>query len=115
MDTKGEERGGVTWEIGYDLYTPLLSETDNYREQLPAQHRRFSSVLSGDLDGKEIQREDRCIHTGFLGGASGKEPAANVGDKRDEGSIPRWGRSPGGGQGNPLQYACLENPMDRGA
>ena len=31
------------------------------------------------------------------------------------GSIPRWGRSPGGGHGNPLQYSCLENPMDRGA
>ena len=31
------------------------------------------------------------------------------------GLIPRWGRSPGGGQGNPLQYSCLENPMDRGA
>ena len=34
---------------------------------------------------------------------------------RDAGSIPRWGRSPGGGLGNALQYSCLENPMDRGA
>ena len=33
----------------------------------------------------------------------------------DTGSIPGSGRFPGGGQGNPLQYACLENPMDRGA
>ena len=33
----------------------------------------------------------------------------------DPGSIPRWGRSPGGGHGNPLQYSCLDNPMDRGA
>ena len=37
------------------------------------------------------------------------------GDKRDTGSVPRLGRSPGGGHGNPLQYSCLENPMDRGA
>ena len=37
------------------------------------------------------------------------------GDKRDTGSVPRLGRFPGGGHGNPLQYSCLENPMDRGA
>ena len=40
---------------------------------------------------------------------------ANAGDARDTGSIPGLGRSPGGGHGNPLQYLCLENPMDRGA
>ena len=40
---------------------------------------------------------------------------ANAGDLRDSGSIPDSGRSPGGGHGNPLQYFCLENPMDRGA
>ena len=44
-----------------------------------------------------------------------KNPPANAGDIRDEGSIPGMGRSPGGGHGNPLQYSCLENPMDRGA
>ena len=44
-----------------------------------------------------------------------KNPPANSGDRRDAGSIPGWGRSPGGGNGNPLQYSCLENPMDRGA
>ena len=42
-------------------------------------------------------------------------PATNAGDTRDEGSIPRSGRSHGGGHGNPLQYSFLENPMDRGA
>ena len=45
----------------------------------------------------------------------GKNPPANTGDARDAGSIPRSGRSPGGGHGNPLQYSCLENSMDRGA
>ena len=43
----------------------------------------------------------------------GKNPPA--GDIRDLGSIPGSGRSPGGGHGGPLQYSCLENPMDRGA
>ena len=44
-----------------------------------------------------------------------KNPPANAGDVRNVGLIPGWGRSLGGGHGNPLQYSCLENPMDRGA
>ena len=50
------------------------------------------------------------LHLSFLGGSVGKV-ACNVGDP---GSIPEWGRSPEEGNGNPLQYSCLENPMDRG-
>ena len=49
---------------------------------------------------------------GLPGGSDGKESTCNVGDL---GSIPGLGRSPGGGQGNPLPYSCLENLMDRGA
>ena len=54
---------------------------------------------------------------GFLGGAGGKESAnaANAGDARDTALISGSGRSPGEGNGNRLQYSCLENPMDRGA
>ena len=44
-----------------------------------------------------------------------KEWPASAGDVGDEGSIPRLGRSPGEGNGNPLQDSCLENPTDRGA
>ena len=44
-----------------------------------------------------------------------KNLSANAGDLRDADLIPELGRSPGGGNGNPLQYSCLENPMDRGA
>ena len=51
---------------------------------------------------------------GFPGGSEGKETACNAGDERDMELIPGWGRCPGGGHGNPLQYSCLENPMDRG-
>ena len=49
---------------------------------------------------------------GFPYSSVGKESACNAGDL---GSIPRLGRSPGEGNGNPLQYSCLENPTDRGA
>ena len=48
----------------------------------------------------------------FPGGPDGKASVYNAGDP---GSIPGSGRSPGEGNGNPLQYYCLENPMDRGA
>ena len=44
-----------------------------------------------------------------------KNPLANAGDIQDTGLIPGSGRSPGEGNGDPLQYSCLENPMDRGA
>ena len=49
---------------------------------------------------------------GFPGGSDSKESVCNAGDL---GSIPGWGRSPGGRHGNPLQYFCLENSRDRGA
>ena len=45
---------------------------------------------------------------------SGKESTFNEGDSGDVGSIPGLEKSPGGGNGDPLQYSCLENPMDRG-
>jgi len=52
---------------------------------------------------------------GFPGGSVIKNPPANAGDAKDKGSIPGSGSSPGGGHGNPVQYSCLENPMDREA
>ena len=54
-----------------------------------------------------------CIHYKLL--LMVKKLPANAVDVREVGSIPGSGRSPGGGHGNPLQYSCLENPMDRGA
>ena len=52
---------------------------------------------------------------GKLGGTVVKNLPANAGDTRDAGSISRSESSPGGENGNPFQYSCLENPMDRGA
>ena len=53
-----------------------------------------------------------CKYLGFTSGSDGKESTCNTGDP---GSIPGSGRSPGEENGYPLQYSCLENPMDRGA
>ena len=55
------------------------------------------------------------MHTRASEWLSGKESACNSGDAGDVGSFPGLGRSLGEGHGNPLQYSCLENPMDRGA
>ena len=55
------------------------------------------------------------IYEGFPGGTVVKNPPANAGDARDTGLIPGSGRSPGVGNGKPLQYSFLGNPTDRGA
>ena len=57
-------------------------------------------------------RGPNSIYVGFSGGSDGKKSTYNAGDL---GLIPGSGRSSGEGSGNPLQYSCLENPMDRGA
>ena len=59
-------------------------------------------------------RHCTSINKGFPGGVVVKNPPANAGGVKDMNSIPGLERSPGGGNGNPLQYSYLENPMDRG-
>ena len=56
-----------------------------------------------------------CLTLGFPGGSVVKNLPASAGDSRDMDFIPGSGRSPGGGNANPLQYSCCENLMDRGA
>ena len=64
----------------------------------------------------DVQQSDSVIHIhvsiGLPGGSDGKKSACNAGDP---GSVPQLGQSPGEGNGNPLQYSCLGNPMDGGA
>ena len=55
-----------------------------------------------------------CYTQGFPGVAMVENPPPNAEDTGDTGQIPGQGRSPGGGHGNPFQYSCLGNPMDRG-
>ena len=82
-----------------EIHQDLLYTTGNYTCYLVIAHK-----------GKESEKE-----WAFQVSLAVKNPAANAGDTRDMGSIPWWGRSPGGGRGNPLQYSCMENLMDRGA
>ena len=62
-----------------------------------------------------LQNWKRINFWGFPGGSVVKNPSANAGDTEDSGLIPGSGSPPGVGNGNLLQYCCLENPMDRGA
>ena len=74
-------------------------------------------ITSWEIDGETVETVSDFIFwgskiTGFPGGSEVKASAWNAGDP---GSIPGSGRSPGEGNGNSLQYSCLENPMDGGA
>ena len=62
---------------------------------------------------ERLNNSNKCL--GFPGGTVVKNLPANAGDTKNVGSIPWSGRSPGVGNGNPLQYSCLENSMDRRA
>ena len=68
---------------------------------------------SSPWDGKESDTTEQLTGASQVALVVKKLPA-NTRDTRDMGSIPGSGRCPGGGHGNPLQYSCLENPMDRG-
>ena len=63
---------------------------------------------SGITNYSKLLRQEKT----FPGGSDGRQSACNAGDL---GSVPGLGRSPGEGNGNPLQYSCLENFMERGA
>ena len=63
--------------------------------------------LRGSPFGKKFRASEAALAV--------KNPPTNAGDTRDAGSIPGSGICPGGGHGNPLQYSCLENSMNRGA
>ena len=69
-------------------------------------------LLSGNFSKYSTSFTSFHPHNGLSWWLSSRESACNEGDP---GLIPGWGRSPGGGNGNPLQYSCLENPMDKGA
>ena len=70
------------------------------------------NIISTFRDNETKEKRLNNVITGLPRWHSGKESACNSGDA---GLIPGSGRSPGGRHGNPLQYSCLENPMDRGA
>ena len=95
-----------------DLGSPIRNTASH--EELQVLYKQLNHI---DITGVQIslQHTESMGRTMllliFAGGSNGKVSAYNA---VDPGSIPRSGRSPGEGNGNPLQYSCLENPMDGG-
>ena len=85
-------------QTGHTLWNTMRSTQNTGLEQPPTHSLRMS-----------------VLGTGFPGGSVVMSPSASAGRAGNAGAIPGWGRSPGGGNGNPPQYSCLENPLDRGA
>ena len=91
-----------------------------WRTRMPGVLQSMVSQRVGTIKWLDNNNNKSYIYTSFYFGASlvvlvVKNLAANEGDARNSGFIPGSGRSPGEVSGNPLQYSCLENPMDRGA
>ena len=90
----------------------LLWSGDN---SYPLELFEYSQDFEFDWTPPGSLRQELCEHMGFPGGLAVKNPPADAGDARDAGLIPGLERSPGVGNGNPLQYSCLEISRDRGA
>ena len=101
----GEPARGQQIQCGENLWGEKLAARIQVKTCLPWEPYPMES-LSAEITGT------RHIYSGFPGGSDSKDSACNAGDPT---SIPELGRSPGGGNGNPPQYSCLENPMDGGA
>ena len=123
-DKEGTCRGGQSGHpqgaIGITQleFLKLLQENkiDSFKCELPSSTSGFKALAPlyccSTWEDPPLFYKLRNLRQGFPGGSAVKNPPANVGDM---GLIPGLGRSSGEGNGNPLQYSCLENPMDREA
>ena len=89
----------------------------SWEARTPGTRQSVRSTHSPMIDTAHLPQEVKRKGESFSASQAAlvvKNPLASAGDTRCTGLIPRSGRSPGGGHGNPLQYSCLENPMNRG-
>ena len=97
-------------------WTHFCSRNTNFKNPTLTLHLlRAMSLFFDSLDSKTSQKVFGMLFPGFPSDIVVRNPPANAGDVRDACLITGSGRSPGEGNGNLLQYSCLENPMDRGA
>ena len=101
-------------ELGFSFLPVALNKTQLGPEMCPLPGQDFGGV-SDPFDMSSFTCSFAIIWTFPPRSSVGKESACSTGDTAMQSLIPQWGRSPEGGNGNPLQYSCLENPMDRGA
>ena len=119
-ETEEEKRSPAPHESGV-ARTPRSDSgitRDKAWPDSPQEHRRRNSERSTKQcvsDNAGNEGDTILSQEGFPGGPDGEESTCPAGDAGDPGAIPGSGRSPGEGNGNPLQYSCLGNPTDRGA
>ena len=112
---RGAWRG--LWRVRHSWVTTTFTFKD-IQDKLSSRQLYTGAWRAGPRSGLAIWIVSHYIdgiHVILQGALVVKKLPANAGDIRDAGSIPGLGRTPGGGHGNPLQYCCLENPMERGA
>ena len=102
--------GALQWGLVPFSFTPFKCKSN--RLLLPFCLPNSIQNAPCEADQPRVSQGGEFWETSYPGGSDGKESAWNAGEP---GLIPGWGRSPGEGNGNPLQCSCLENPMDRGA
>ena len=95
------------------LYIEIISES--YKQLDTSSFEREKEMGNILEKHRRLNKLGPWLLAGFPGGVVVKNLPTNEKDARDAGSIPGWGRSPGGKNGNPLWYSCLGNSMDRGA
>ena len=123
MEEPGRLQSTGSWRVGHDWATSLsLFTFMHWRRKwqptpvfLPGESQGRGSLVGCHLWGRtESDTTERLSSSNSSWCLSSKESACNAGDTEDVGLTPGSGRSSGGGHGNPLQYSCLENPVDRG-
>ena len=110
----GEESACNTGDLGL---IPGLGRSPGEGKGYPLQYSDLENSTDSPWSGKDSDMTEQLALTCVKGSQVAlvvKNPPANAGDIRDMGPIPGLGRSSAGGHGNPLQYSCLENSMDRG-
>ena len=100
------------WSNSHNHTSCLLAQHKSSFSMMACRSLQHSSLLTWNVKDTPLVWHSLYTNYGFPGGSDGEESACSVGDPA---LIPRLGRSPGEGHGNPLQFSCLENFMSRGA
>ena len=105
----------LAWYLDHSQHSLRTDQINSLIQEMFWKHQNMSDTVLGQRTLGEQSRARPYSHGASQVALVVKNLPASAGEVRGVGSIPGSGRSPGGGHGYPLQYSCLENPLDRGA